>query len=159
MHHTTTATKMILDRWDASVKNGTALLDSLSDAQLQQQVAPGKNRGIYLLSHLIAVHDDLAVLLGLGQRCYPQLRAPFLESPDNPDTPMPTIPELKAIWADQCRRLAAQFATLQPGQWFEKHTAVSNEDFAQEPHRNRLNIVLTRTTHLAYHTAQLHLLK
>lgn len=159
MHHTTTATRMILDRWDASVKNCTALLDCLTDAQLQQQLVPGKNRGIYLLGHLIAVHDDMAVLLGFGQQRYPQLRAPFLESPDNPLTPMPGIPELRAIWATQCAWFAQQFATLQPQQWFEKHTAVSNEVFAQEPHRNRLNIVLTRTTHLAYHTAQLQLLK
>ena len=33
------------------------------------------------------------------------------------------------------------------------------EDFIKEPHRNKLNVLLTRTTHLAYHAGQLALLK
>ena len=41
---------------------------------------------------------------------------------------------------------------------FEKHTAVSEEDFSKEPHRNKLNIVISRTSHLQYHTGQLVLL-
>ena len=37
--------------------------------------------------------------------------------------------------------------------------ATIEEDFIKEPHRNKLNIILTRTTHLSYHTGQLALLK
>jgi len=40
-----------------------------------------------------------------------------------------------------------------------KHTSVSEEDFAKEPHRNRLNVLTTRTTHLASHYGQLIFLK
>ncbi len=36
---------------------------------------------------------------------------------------------------------------------------VSDEDFEKEPHRNKLNIIVTRTSHLSYHTGQLILLK
>jgi hypothetical protein len=50
-------------------------------------------------------------------------------------------------------------AGLKPEEWFEKHTAVSAEDFINEPHRNKLNIIITRTSHLNYHTGQLVLLK
>jgi len=69
--------KMVFDRWNASLKNCDALLESLTDEALQRQIAPGKNRGVYLLGHLIAVHDDMLVLLDLGERLYPELQEPF----------------------------------------------------------------------------------
>ena len=52
-----------------------------------------------------------------------------------------------------------KFEFLTTAQWFEKHTAVSEEDFTKEPHRNKLSVVLSRTNHLAYHVGQLALLK
>jgi hypothetical protein len=48
---------------------------------------------------------------------------------------------------------------LQADEWFQKHTAVSDEDFVKEPHRNRLTAVMGRSGHLAYHVGQLALLK
>ena len=42
-------------------------LDSLSDEQLQKEIAPGKNRGIYILGHLIAVHDDMLAILNWAE--------------------------------------------------------------------------------------------
>lgn len=41
----------------------------------------------------------------------------------------------------------------------QKHSAVSEEDFAKEPHRNKLNLLLNRTNHLSYHHGQLVFLK
>ena len=38
---------------------------------------------------------------------------------------------------------------------FGKHTAVSDEDFAANPLRNRLSVLLSRTRHLAYHIGQI----
>jgi hypothetical protein len=37
----------------------------------------------------------------------------------------------------------------------QKHTAVSDADFAKEPHRNRLSVVLNRAGHVQYHLGQL----
>ncbi|MES2628502.1 MAG: DinB family protein [Bacteroidota bacterium] len=160
---TTTATdiaiKMLFDRWNASMKNCTILLESLSNEALEREIAPGKNRGIYLLGHLIAVHDDMLPLLDMGGHRYPQLQEPFLKSADRVVAEIPSVSDLRAMWAEQCEELRQKFAALTPEQWFEKHTAVSAEDFANEPNRNKLNIILTRTTHLAYHTGQLVLLK
>ena len=44
-------------------------------------------------------------------------------------------------------------------QWLERHMSVSPEDFDKEPHRNKLNIIISRTNHIAYHLGQLVLLK
>ena len=159
MNSDQTMLKMVFDRWNGSLKNWDALLTAISDEQLQKEIAPGKNRGIYLLGHMVAVHDDMLVLLGLGDKLYPELHEPFLASPDKAIATLPAAAELRACWTKQCEVLKQKMESLQPAEWFEKHTAVSAEDFTKEPHRNKLNIVITRTTHLAYHTGQLVLLK
>jgi hypothetical protein len=156
---TTIFVKMILDRWYASIINGDTLLDSLTDETLQKEIAPGKNRGIYLLGHLIAVHDDMIILLDMGEKLYPELNEPFLKSPDKTITQIPSAAELRKFWSNQCEVLKQKFDHLKPEEWFEKHTAVSAEDFMKEPHRNKLNIIITRTSHLQYHLGQLRLLK
>jgi hypothetical protein len=54
--------------------------------------------------------------------------------------------------------LQEKFEIMKPEEWFEKHSAISEEDFAKEPHRNKLNIIITRTSHLQYHSGQIVLL-
>jgi hypothetical protein len=154
-----TIVKMVLDRWNTSIKNCDTLLNSLTDETLQKEIAPGKNRGIYLLGHLIAVHDDLLVLLNMGEKLYPELHEPFLKSADKATAQILSATTLRGFWAKQCEFLNQKFDALKSEDWFEKHTAVSAEDFTKEPHRNKLNIILTRTTHLQYHIGQLVLLK
>ncbi|MEO6452606.1 MAG: DinB family protein [Ginsengibacter sp.] len=154
-----TITKMVFDRWYASIKNCDTLLNSLTDEQLQKEIVPGKNRGVYLLGHLIAVHDNMLILLDMGDKLYPGLYEPFLKSPDKTFAQIPSVKELRTYWTKHCEALTQKFEGLQPADWFQKHTAVSAEDFLNEPHRNKLNIIITRTTHLAYHTGQLVLLK
>ncbi len=151
--------KMLFDRWNASIKNFDELLQTLSDETLQKEIAPGKNRGIYLLGHMIAVHDEMLILLDMGEKLYPALYEAFEVMPDKAVTQIPTAAELRKCWADQCAVLKQKFSEVPAEAWFEKHTKVSAEDFEKEPHRNKLNIILTRTTHLAYHTGQLILLK
>jgi len=159
MTQTETTLKMIFDRWNASLNNCDALLHSLTDEALQKEIAPGKNRGIYLLGHLIAVHDDMLILLDMGEKLYPELYEPFIKSADKAISQLPSASDLRAFWANQCAIMKQKFEQLQPEDWFGKHTAVSAEDFAKEPQRNKLNIIITRTTHLQYHLGQLVLLK
>ncbi|PJJ07861.1 DinB family protein [Flavobacterium sp. 1] len=159
MKTTETIIKMIFDRWNASIASCDTLLNSLTDETLQKEIAPGKNRGIYLLGHLIAVHDDMLILLDMGEKLYPELNEPFLKSPDKTTTLIQSASELRTFWSNQCEVLKQKFDNLKPEGWFEKHTAVSTEDFAKEPHRNKLNIIITRTSHLQYHLGQLQLLK
>jgi|SRR5438876_6498172 len=159
MNTTQTIVKMVFDRSYASIKNCDALLTSFTDEQLQKEIAPNKNRGIYLLGHLIAVHDDMLILLNMGDKLYPELHKTFIDSPDKSVAEIPSAKELRACWSMQCEVMKQKFDSLQPEEWFEKHTAVSAEDFIKEPHRNKLNIIITRTTHLQYHIGQLVLLK
>ncbi|MEO6541247.1 MAG: DinB family protein [Ferruginibacter sp.] len=158
MNTTDTTLKMVFDRWYALIKNFDASLNALTDEQLQKEIAPGKNRGIYLLGHMIAVHDDMLVLLDMGDKLYPELNESFIGSPDKAVSDIPPATVLRTYWAKQNEVLKEKFDSLQPAEWFQKHTAVSAEDFAKEPHRNKLNIIITRTSHLAYHHGQFILL-
>ncbi|MEP6713110.1 MAG: DinB family protein [Ferruginibacter sp.] len=151
--------KMILDRWYAQIKNFDTALNATTDEQLLKEIASGKNRGIYLLGHLIAVHDDMLILLGLGDKLYPELHEPFIKSPDKSISEMPSAKELRAYWSKHNEVLTQKFDSLQPDEWLQKHTAVSTEDFIKEPHRNKLNIIITRTSHLSYHLGQFILLQ
>ncbi|MEO6252795.1 MAG: DinB family protein [Ferruginibacter sp.] len=158
MNTTETTLKMVFDRWNALIKNFDTSLDAVTDEQLQNEIAPGKNRGIYLLGHMIAVHDDMLVLLDMGDKLYPELTEPFIKAPDKTVSDLPSAATLRAYWTKQNEVLKEKFSSLQPEEWFQKHTAVSAEDFAKEPHRNKLNIIITRTSHLAYHHGQFVLL-
>ena len=150
---------MVFDRWYSLIKICDTVLDSITDEQLQKEIVPGKNRGVYLLGHLIAVHDDMIPILNFGDKLYPELYEPFLKSPDKSITEIPSANDLRAFWRNQNEVLTQMFERLQPDEWFEKHNSVSAEDFIQEPHRNKLNILITRTNHLSYHTGQLVLIK
>ncbi len=150
--------KMVIDRWNGSIANLNKHLNTLTDEQLQKEIAPGKNRGTYLLGHLIAVHDDMLKLLDMGEKLFPELFEPFIKQADKVATETPTAVELRKMWEKQNAHLQEKFEKMKPEEWFEKHTAVSEEDFVKEPHRNKLNIIITRTSHLQYHTGQIVLL-
>lgn len=151
--------KMVLDAWHTHVKRTDDLFNSLTDEKMNQEVAPGRNRGVYLLGHITAVHDKMLPLLGLDEPLYPELYAPFVESPDKTVTDLPSIAQLKHKWVTVNDKLAQGFANFKVDEWFERHNAVTAEDFAKEPHRNKLNIILNRTNHLSDHLGQLKFLK
>ena len=150
--------KMALDGWQGQLNATSNLFDKLSDEQLMQEIAPRRNRGIYLLWHLIAVHDMMLPLLFLGDAQYPQLPRIFVHSPDRAVADLPSVAELRAQWAAQNEKITALFAGLTPDEWFSRHASISPEDFEKEPHRNRLNVLLVRTNHLSNHRGQLALL-
>ncbi len=151
--------KMVLDTWNSKVKDTDKLFDELTDEQLQKEVSPNRNTGIYLLGHLTSVHDLMLPLLNLGESIYPQLLEPYIKNPDKKFPQSISTKDLRSFWKNANTRLAKGFNTLSPDDWFLKHNSVSVEDFAKEPHRNRLNIIISRTNHLSSHLGQLLFLK
>jgi hypothetical protein len=148
-----------LQSWKQIVGRFDKGLAELSDEQLQKQVAPGKNRLFYLLGHLTAVHDRLFTLLGVGERLHPELDETFITNPDGKGSSPVSAAELRKAWAEVNAHLTAAFETFTPADWLRRHTAVSDEDFAKDPTRNRLAVVLSRTNHLSFHTGQMVLAK
>jgi len=146
--------KMTLNAWDTQNASITKLLSRLSDEQLMAETAPGRNRGIYLIGHLTAVSDAMLKLLGFN-RLYPELDAIFVESPDRIAADMPSPSQVKEYWRKVNENVTLHISQMSPDDWFAKHSAVSAEDFAKEPHRNKLNVIINRTNHSSYHLGQL----
>ncbi len=140
--------KQVLGQFD---KN----LAAFTDADLQRHVAPGRNRLYYLLGHLTAVHDRLLPMLFIGERLHPELDEAFITNPDGAIADPVSAADLRQAWTAINTQLTAAFAGLSPQDWLHKHTAVSDDDFAADPTRNRLAVVLSRTNHLSFHTGQL----
>ncbi len=147
--------KMALTSWYDQLNRSGKLFDSLTDGELEQHVAPNRNTGKYLMGHLTAVHDGMIPLLGLGEKLYPELELPFIKSPDSAQTNGMKISELRASWAKVNQTLSSKFEDMSTEEWFDRHNSVSPEDFIKEPHRNKLNVLLSRTNHLSYHRGQL----
>ena len=135
---------MALSAWDTYNARVNKLVNTLSDEQLIAETAPGRNSGIYLLGHLTAVSDGLFPILGFGERLYPQLDKIFLENPDRSGLEMPSINELKEYWKKVNAKLTHHIIQLPADEWFTRHNNVSEADFANEPHRNKLNIIINR---------------
>jgi DinB superfamily len=153
----TTDTSLIdsaLRTWKLNIERADKLFAGLSEEQLLQEVAPGKNRLIYLWGHLAAVNDALLPLLGFGARLHPELDSMFPSSPDRAIEQTLSGKELRRIWDEINESLWSEFSRLSTSEWTQKHTSVSEADFLREPHRNRFTILLGRTGHLAYHLGQ-----
>ena len=151
--------RMTLSTWDSQLNRFNKLIDSLTDEDLSASVAPGRNTGLYLVGHMAAVHDGIIPLLGLGERLHPELELPFIKTADQPGNDAFTLAQLKQAWKEVSSFLTEKFAAMSAEEWFDRHTAVSAEDYAKEPHRNKLNLILNRTNHLSYHFGQLIFLK
>jgi DinB superfamily len=145
--------------WKTSIDRADKLFGSFSEKELQEEIAPGRNRRIYLWGHLTAVNDALIPLLGFGGRLHPELDSVFVTKPDRSVPDSISAAQLKNYWDEINTRLSTEFAKLSPAEWTQKHASVSEEDFVREPHRNRFAILLGRTSHLAYHLGQANLAK
>jgi hypothetical protein len=151
--------KMVLDAWNQKVSRLNKLLGELTDEQLEKEIAPGKNTGVYILGHLAAISNRMMPLLGLGNEINPELYDTFVTKAEREITDKPSVKELKNAWDNINAALTKLFAGMQPDEWFARHNSVSEADFAKEPHRNKLNVIINRTNHLDYHTGQVVLLK
>ena len=159
MDHQQIFTQMALSAWDTQISRTDKFLSSQSDEDLLKEIAPGKNRLIYLLGHLIAVNDGMIALFGLGERSYAHLDEAFLKNPDKSGLEMPNASVLRSDWAKSNAQLTALFQQMTPEAWFSRHTAMTDEDFAKTPSRNKMSVLLNRTSHVAYHLGQMILVK
>jgi hypothetical protein len=143
--------------WKLNLGRLDQMLAAFTDDDLQLEIAPGKNRIFYLLGHLAAVHDRMLPLLGLGARLHEELDQDFLVNPDRTAPDRVSAAALREAWSTVNGTLTRAIEALPGEEWLKKHEAVSAEDFAKEPLRNRLSVLLSRTAHVQFHTGQIRL--
>lgn len=148
-----------LRAWKFNADRIEKFFADLTDEQLEQEIAPGRNRLIYLLGHFVAVHDRMLPLLGIGPRVHEHLDAPFLTAADRAVATLPPSADLKRALTDVNEALWKAFNAWTPADWLARHTSVTEEEFAKEPHRNRMSVFLSRNAHMAFHYGQMILAK
>jgi hypothetical protein len=147
-----------ISSWEQVIKRVANLCLSCSEQQLLVEVAPGRNRILYLWGHLIAVNDAMFSVLRLGARLHPELDAVFIAQPDR-SAPLPPSTEIARCSEHVHTELLSRFKNLSAKEWLERHGNVSPEEFEGNPARNRLAVLLGRTNHASYHFGQMMLAK
>jgi hypothetical protein len=102
-----------LRTWKTNIDRAGRLFGSLSEQELQEEVAPGRNRRIYLWGHLTAINDALIPLLGFGERMHPELDSVFVSKPDRSAPDSISATDLKRYWEEINAQLSTEFANYQ----------------------------------------------
>ena len=140
--------------WKAQIERADKLFRSLSSDDVLREIAPGKNRLLYLWGHLTAIHDAMLPLLGIGERLYPEFDVAFVSNPDKSQAAIPSHEQVRLAWTTVNGELSKGFEKMSWPDWLQRHAAVSEEDFAKDTSRDRFAILLSRTNHLSYHLGQ-----
>jgi hypothetical protein len=140
--------------WKAQIERADKLFRSLSSDDVLREIAPGKNRLLYLWGHLTAIHDAMLPLLGIRERLYPEFDVAFVSNPDKSQAAIPSHEQVRQAWTTVNGELLKGLEKMSLPDWVQRHSAVSEEDFAKDASRNRFAILLSRTNHLSYHLGQ-----
>jgi hypothetical protein len=140
--------------WKAQSERVDKLFGGLSSEQVLREIAPGRNRLLYLWAHLTATHDAMLPLLGLGDRIHPEFDVAFVSKPDKSQANIPSHEQVHQAWNTTNGELWKGLEKMSWSDRLQRHSAVSAEDFAKDASRNRFAILLSRTNHLSYHLGQ-----
>ena len=75
--------------WKAQIERADKLFGSFSSEEVLREIAPGRNRLLYLRGHLTAVHDAMLPLLGLREQFHPEFDVAFVSNPDKSQATIP----------------------------------------------------------------------
>jgi len=145
---------LALKVWNTQIDRADKLFGALSSEEVLREIAPGRNRLLYLWGHLTAVHDAMLPLLGLRERLHPEFEVAFVSNPDKSHATIPSHEQVRQAWKTVNGELWKGFEQMSWSDWVQRHSAVSEEDFAKDASRNRFSILLSRTNHLSYHLGQ-----
>ena len=140
--------------WKAQIERTDKLFGSFSSEDVLREIAPGRNRLLYLWGHLTAIHDAMLPLLGLGERLHPELMAPSSRIQTSRGPTFLRTNSFAERGKSSNAELWKGFEKMSWSDWLQRHTAVSEEDFAKDISPIVFAILLSRTNHLSFHLGQ-----
>lgn len=146
-------------QWNTYNSRMQKVFDSLDDNQFSRPIVEGSNSPSWILGHLVEEEDALLELLGIRQRVFPDLKTIYHHERETNQSGHLAKAELIQRWKAVSEELDRAFSSWSEKDWMSRHTRVSEEDFKMEPHRNKLNVVMTRLTHKASHLGQVAMMK
>src|ERR1700738_553105 len=112
--------------WKAQLERADKLFGTLSSDDVLREIAPGKNRLLYLWGHLTAIHDAMLPLLGIGERLYPEFDVSFVSNPDQSQAAIPSHAQVRQAWTTVNAELSKGFEKMSGPDWLQRQRAVSD---------------------------------
>src|SRR5260221_5238521 len=106
-----------LKTWNAQIDRADKLFGGLSSEEILREIAPGRNRLLYLWGHLTAVHDAMLPLLSLGERLHPELDVAFVSNPVKSRADIPSREQVRQAWNTVNGELWTSFERMSPSDW------------------------------------------
>ena len=145
--------------WATHNKRIQKVFASMEGPNFERPIIPGGNSPSWILGHLVDTDDALLEILGIGPRLYPDLAKIYHDDPSTNQNGHLDSGELQKCWKAILARMDEVTKGWTENEWLGRHTLVSEEDFKKEPHRNKLNVMLSRVTHKASHLGQIAMMK
>ena len=149
-----TPIEICLLQWTTYNTRMQKMIDAISDQNFNSSITPGGNSPSWLFGHLVDTDDKILELFGIRSRLYPELEKIYHHERGTNQAGHLSKTELTTKWKAITAELDKAFKAWTENDWMSKHTAVSEEDFKKEPHRNKLNVMLGRVSHKASHLGQ-----
>ncbi len=149
-----TTIEICLLQWDTFNRRTQKTLELISEENFNKPIITGGNSPSWLMGHLADTEDALLELFGIRNRMFPELAKIYHHEKSSNQTGHLSKGELTMKWKEISVELDKAFKAMSESDWHARHTAVSEEDFMKEPHRNKLNVMLSRVTHKASHLGQ-----
>jgi len=153
-----TVLEICLIQWNTYNRIMQKTLDAISEENFHKEITPGRNTPSWLLGHLADTDDALLELFGIRGRMFPELAKIYHHERGSNQSGHLSKEELNARWKAIIAELDGAFQSMKESDWLSRHMNISEEDFKKEPHRNKLNVMLSRVTHKASHLGQIALL-
>jgi uncharacterized damage-inducible protein DinB len=154
-----TTLDICLLQWTTNNKRIQKVFASMESQNFDRPIVTGGNSPSWILGHLVDTDDALLEILGVGPRLYPDLAKIYHEDPSTNQNGHLDSEELQKRWQAILARMKEGTKGWTDADWLSRHTLVSEEDFRKEPHRNKLNVMLSRVTHKASHLGQIAMMK
>jgi uncharacterized damage-inducible protein DinB len=149
-----TTLEICLLQWDTYNNRMQKVLDNITEENFNKPVTAGANSPSWILGHLADTDDKLLELFGIRKRLFPELEKIYHHERGSNQSGHLKKTELITKWRSILAELNLAFKAMSESDWHGRHQAVSEEDFKKEPHRNKLNVMLSRVAHKASHLGQ-----
>lgn len=153
------ALDIALLQWDTYLKRMQKTIDSISDENFHKPIVAGGNSPSWVLGHLVDTDDGLLELFGIRGRMFPELHTIYHHERGTNLAGHLSKEDLIIKWKAITGELDKAFKSWSESDWMGRHTAVTEEDYKKEPHRNKLNVMLSRVSHRASHLGQIAMMK
>src|SRR3981189_1907097 len=131
--------------WKTQLDRADKLFGGLSSEEVLREIAPGRNRLLYLWGHLTSAHDSMLPLLGLRERLHPEFDVAFSSTPEGRRADIPSHEQVRGAWNVVNAELWKGFEKMSWPDWVQRHSAVSEGEFAKDASRHPFSILLSRT--------------